>query len=84
MDATVLLFLLYSRFLHFPYNEDFLILLRMKVLRKELLETFNYLRQLLAKTHHSQLDKLIEIKEIPISATIIKASVPAWADLNGH
>lgn len=56
----------------------------MKVLRKELLETFNYLRQLLAKTHHSQLDKLIEIKEIPISATIIKASVPAWADLNYH
>lgn len=42
---------------HFPYKEEyFLVLLRMRALREELLKIFYYLRELLAKTHNSQLD----------------------------
>lgn len=42
---------------HFLYKEEyFLILLRMRALREELLKIFHYLRELLAKTLHSQLD----------------------------
>lgn len=69
---------------HFPYKEEyFLNLLRMRALREELLKIFHCLGELLAKTLHSQLDlcrKLIEIQEIPLSGTKIKAVVACWAD----